>query len=50
MAAEELGLPLDRVRVETGTTRYGVYAPVSGGSQTTPSLAPAVRAAAYDVR
>jgi CO/xanthine dehydrogenase Mo-binding subunit len=50
VAAEELGMPLDRVRIETGTTRYGVYAPVSGGSQTTPSLAPAVRAAAYDVR
>jgi CO/xanthine dehydrogenase Mo-binding subunit len=50
VAAEELGLPLDRVRVETGTTRYGVYAPVSGGSQTAPSVAPAVRAAANDVR
>ena len=50
VAAEELGLSLDRVRVETGTTRYGVYAPVSGGSQTTPSVAPAVRAAANDVR
>ncbi len=34
VAAEELGLPLDRVRVEVGSTRYGVYAPVSGGSQT----------------
>ena len=50
VAAEELGLPLARVRVETGTTRYGVYAPVSGGSQTTPSVAPAVHAAAWDVR
>jgi CO/xanthine dehydrogenase Mo-binding subunit len=50
VAAEELGLPLDRVRVETGTTRYGVYAPVSGGSQTAPSVAPAVRSAANDVR
>ncbi len=50
VAAEELGLSLDRVRVETGTTRYGVFAPVSGGSQTTPSVAPAVRAAANDVR
>ncbi len=50
VAAEELGLPLDRVRVETGTTRYGVYAPVSGGSQTAPSVGPAVRAAANDVR
>ena len=50
VAAEELGLPLERVRVETGTTRYGVFAPVSGGSQTAPSVAPAVRAAANDVR
>ena len=50
VAAEELGLALDRVRVETGTTRYGVYAPVSGGSQTAPSVAPAVRSAANDVR
>ena len=50
VAAEELGLSLDRVRVETGTTRYGVYSPVSGGSQTAPSMAPAVRAASNDVR
>jgi CO/xanthine dehydrogenase Mo-binding subunit len=50
VAAEELGLPLDRVRVEVGSTRYGVYAPVSGGSQTMPSVAPAVRSAAYDLR
>ena len=49
VAAEELGLPLDRVRVEVGSTRYGVFAPVSGGSQTMPSVAPAVRSAAYDV-
>jgi CO/xanthine dehydrogenase Mo-binding subunit len=50
VAAEELGLPLERVRVEVGSTRYGVYAPVSGGSQTMPSVAPAVRSAAYDLR
>jgi xanthine dehydrogenase YagR molybdenum-binding subunit len=50
VAAEELGLPLDRVRVEVGSTRYGVYAPVSGGSQTMPSVAPAVRSAAFDLR
>jgi xanthine dehydrogenase YagR molybdenum-binding subunit len=50
VAAEELGLPLERVRVEVGSTRYGVYAPVSGGSQTLPSVAPAVRSAAYDLR
>jgi CO/xanthine dehydrogenase Mo-binding subunit len=50
VAAEELGLPLERVRVEVGSTRYGVFAPVSGGSQTMPSVAPAVRSAAYDLK
>jgi xanthine dehydrogenase YagR molybdenum-binding subunit len=50
VAAEELGLPLERIRVETGSTRHGLYAPVSGGSMTTPAVAPAVRAAAYEVR
>ncbi|HEY3613417.1 MAG TPA: xanthine dehydrogenase family protein molybdopterin-binding subunit [Gaiellales bacterium] len=50
VAAEELGLPLERVRVEVGSTRYGVFAPVSGGSQTMPSVAPAVRSAAFDLK
>ena len=50
VAAEELGLPLDRVRVTGGDTRPNVYGPVAGGSQTIPSVMPAVRAAAADVK
>jgi xanthine dehydrogenase YagR molybdenum-binding subunit len=49
IAAEELGLPIDRVTVELGDTAHGPYAAVSGGSSTTPSMGPAVRAAAGDV-
>jgi xanthine dehydrogenase YagR molybdenum-binding subunit len=48
IAAEELGLPLDRVRVELGDSARGPYASVSAGSSTTPSMGPAVRAAAAD--
>ncbi len=50
VAAEELGLPLDRVCVIGGDTRANVYAPVSGGSMTTPAVMPAVRSAAGKVR
>jgi CO/xanthine dehydrogenase Mo-binding subunit len=50
VAAEELGLPLDSVRVVGGDTRHNVYGPVAGGSQTTPSVMPAVRSAAAKVR
>jgi xanthine dehydrogenase YagR molybdenum-binding subunit len=49
IAAEELGLPLENVTVELGDTAHGPYAVVSGGSSTTPSMGPAVRAAAADV-
>ena len=49
IAAEELGVPLERVTVELGDTAHGPYATVSGGSSTTPSVGPAVRAAAGDV-
>jgi CO/xanthine dehydrogenase Mo-binding subunit len=48
IAAEELGLPLERVRVELGDSARGPYASVSAGSSTTPSMGPAVRAAAAD--
>jgi CO/xanthine dehydrogenase Mo-binding subunit len=48
IAAEELGLPLDRVRVELGDSARGPYASVSAGSSTIPSMGPAVRAAAAD--
>ena len=48
IAAEELGLPLDRVEVSLGDTARGPYATLSAGSSTTPSMGPAVRAAAAD--
>jgi xanthine dehydrogenase YagR molybdenum-binding subunit len=48
IAAEELGLPLDRVGVELGDTARGPYATLSAGSSTVPSMGPAVRAAAGD--
>jgi xanthine dehydrogenase YagR molybdenum-binding subunit len=48
IAAEELGLPLERVEVQVGDSARGPYATVSGGSSTLPSMGPAVRAAAAD--
>jgi xanthine dehydrogenase YagR molybdenum-binding subunit len=48
VAAEELGLPLERVRVELGDSARGPYAVVSGGSSTVSSMGPAVRSAAAD--
>jgi xanthine dehydrogenase YagR molybdenum-binding subunit len=50
IAAEELGLPLDAVDVQLGDSARGPYAVVSGGSSTVPSMGPAVRAAAADVK
>ena len=48
IAAEELGLPLARVRVSAGDSARGPYASISAGSSTIPSMGPAVRAAAAD--
>jgi len=48
IAAEELGLPLDRIEVQVGDSARGPYASVSGGSSTLASMGPAVRAAAAD--
>ena len=48
IAAEELGLPLDRVEVQIGDSARGPYASISGGSSTLPSMGPAVRSAAAD--
>ena len=50
IAAEELGLPLDRVTVTAGDSARGPYATLSGGSSTTPSMGPATRAAAADAK
>ena len=49
VAADILGFPLDRVRFELGDSTFPV-APVSGGSQSTASVAPAVQAAATALR
>jgi CO/xanthine dehydrogenase Mo-binding subunit len=48
IAAEELGLELDRVELALGDTARGPYASISAGSSTIPSMGPAVRAAAAD--
>jgi CO/xanthine dehydrogenase Mo-binding subunit len=50
IAAEELGVPLDRVDVMLGDSARGPYATLSAGSSTTPSVGPAVRAAAADAK
>jgi xanthine dehydrogenase YagR molybdenum-binding subunit len=50
IAAEELGVPLSNIRVELGDSARGPYASISAGSSTTPSMGPAVRAAAADAK
>jgi xanthine dehydrogenase YagR molybdenum-binding subunit len=50
IAAEELGLPLEHVEVALGDSARGPYASISAGSSTTPSMGPAVRAAAADAK
>lgn len=49
LAADELGLPVGRVRVELGDSRLPP-APISGGSATVASVGPAVVAACADLR
>ena len=49
VAAEELGLPLEKIAVRIGDTRMP-YGPGSGGSTTTPSTAPTIRAAAWQAK
>jgi CO/xanthine dehydrogenase Mo-binding subunit len=50
IAAEELGVSLDVVDVVLGDSARGPYATLSAGSSTTPSVGPAVRAAAADAK
>jgi xanthine dehydrogenase YagR molybdenum-binding subunit len=50
IAAEELGLPLERVSIVAGDSARGPYATLSGGSSTTPSMGPATRTAAADAK
>ncbi len=50
VAAEELSIPLDRIRMEYADTATTPYAQVTGGSRTTINNTPAVREAAIEVR
>ncbi len=50
VVAEELGVPLERIAVENADTGTTQFSPPSGGSQTVLVNAPAVRAAALEVR
>jgi xanthine dehydrogenase YagR molybdenum-binding subunit len=50
IAAQELGIPVERVSVHIGDTEPGLYGPTSSGSTTLASLAPAVRDAAKKAR
>jgi xanthine dehydrogenase YagR molybdenum-binding subunit len=49
VAAEELGIPLEKVSVSIGDSRMP-FAPDSGGSATTPGSAPTIRRAAFQAR
>jgi xanthine dehydrogenase YagR molybdenum-binding subunit len=49
VAAEELALPLEKISIRIGDTALPP-GPASGGSTTTPSSAPTIRAAAYRAR
>jgi xanthine dehydrogenase YagR molybdenum-binding subunit len=50
VVAEELGVPLDRIRIEHADTATTQFATPSGGSKTVPTEAPAVREAALECR
>jgi xanthine dehydrogenase YagR molybdenum-binding subunit len=50
VAAEELGVAVERIQIENADTATTQYAPVSGGSQTVHVNTPAVRAAAIEVK
>jgi CO/xanthine dehydrogenase Mo-binding subunit len=50
VAAEELGVPFDHVRVSLGDSSRGPFASISAGSSTIPSMGPAVRSAAADAK
>jgi CO/xanthine dehydrogenase Mo-binding subunit len=50
VAAEELGIPLENIRIINADTAVTPYASSSGGSMTLPSLVPAVRQGAWIVK
>ncbi len=50
IAAEAFGVPLERVRVETGDSAAAPYAGMAGGSKTVYTVGPAVQQAAAEAR
>ncbi|GAB7082272.1 xanthine dehydrogenase family protein molybdopterin-binding subunit [Megalodesulfovibrio paquesii] len=50
VAAEEMGVTLDRIHIEHADTAATQYATASGGSKTVPTEAPAVREAAQELK
>jgi xanthine dehydrogenase YagR molybdenum-binding subunit len=50
IAAEELGLRLEDIRISIGDTQVGPYSVLSAGSMTVASVGPAVRMAARDAK
>lgn len=50
IAAEELGLPMEKFRIEIGDTQWGLFSILSAGSMTAASVGPAVREAAADAK
>jgi xanthine dehydrogenase YagR molybdenum-binding subunit len=50
VTAEELGVPLEAVKVSIGDTGLELIGPVSGGSKTALSISPAIRLAAANAR
>ncbi|HSR51239.1 MAG TPA: xanthine dehydrogenase family protein molybdopterin-binding subunit [Acidobacteriota bacterium] len=50
VVAEELGIPVERIRIEHADTATTQFATPSGGSKTVPTEAPTVRAAAADCK
>ena len=50
VVSEELGVPIEKIRIENADTGTTQYATPSGGSKTVPTEAPAVRDAAMSVK
>jgi len=50
IAAEELGLPMEKFRIEIGDTQWGLFSMMAAGSMTAASVGPAVREAAADAK
>ena len=48
--AEELGMPIERIRIENADTANTPFASASGGSKTLPTEGPAARTAAFDLK